>query len=92
MGAGAWAVTAFLPLPALTLTDPANGADLACLYLGLGNALLAAEFHRFWGPPRSVGAWRVRTSAATATILADAALFVEFGYAAGVRTTLGAPS
>ena len=83
---GVWAVGAFLPLPALALTDPARSADLACLYLGISNALLATEFHRSWGLPRSVHSWRDRTLAITIAILSNAALFIVFGSVTGVQT------
>lgn len=83
---GVWGVAAVLPLPALILTDPARGAELSCLYLGLSNGLLATEFYRSWGPPGSVYSWRARTLATTIAILSNVALFIGFGLVIGVRT------
>lgn len=83
---GVWAVAAFLPLPALALTDPARSADLSCLYLGLSNALLATEFHRSWGPPSSVRSWLARTLVIAIAILGNVSLFIGFGVVTGVQT------
>ena len=88
---GVWAFAAFLPLPALALTDPARSADLSCLYLALSNALLATEFHRSWGPPGSVDLWRARTLATIIAIFSNTALFIGFGLVTGVQTNLPFP-
>lgn len=88
---GVWAFAAFLPLPALALTDPARSADLSCLYLALSNALLATEFHRSWGPPGSVDSWRARTLATIIAIFSNTALFIGFGLVTGVQTHLPFP-
>ena len=81
-----WAVAAFLPLPVLVAIDPAGSGDVACLYLGLANAWLVAEFHRSRGLPQTLAAWRSRTLAVTAAVAVNVALFVMFGLAAGVET------
>jgi hypothetical protein len=83
---GMWAVAAFLPLPILVATDPANSAVVSCLYLGVINAWLVTEFHRAWGLPGSATAWRARMLAVVTAISVNVALFVGFGLAAGVQT------
>ena len=83
---GMWAVAAFLPLPILVATDPANSADVSCLYLGVINAWLVTEFHRSWGLPGSATSWRARMLAIITAISVNVALFVGFGLAAGVQT------
>jgi len=83
---GMWAVAAFLPLPVLVATDPANSAEIACLYLGLINAWLVTEFQRAWGLPTSAAAWRGRMLSILTTVSVNVALFVGFGLAAGVQT------
>lgn len=83
---GMWAVAAFLPLPILVATDPANSADVSCLYLGVINAWLVTEFHRSWGLPGSATSWRARMLAIISAISVNVALFVGFGLAAGVQT------
>jgi hypothetical protein len=83
---GMWAVAAFLPLPVLVATDPANSADVSCLYLGVINAWLVTEFHRSWGLPGSATSWRARMLAIITAISVNVALFVGFGLAAGVQT------
>ena len=88
---GVWAVAAFLPLPALVLTDPARGADLSCFYLGLSNGLLVIEFHRSWGPPGSLDSWHARTLATAIAIFGNVALFIGFGVVTGVQTNFPFP-
>jgi hypothetical protein len=83
---GMWAVAAFLPLPILVATDPANSAVVSCLYLGVINAWLVTEFHRSWGLPASASSWRARMWAIITAISVNVALFVGFGLAAGVQT------
>jgi hypothetical protein len=83
---GTWAVAAFLPLPILVATDPANSADISCLYLGVINAWLVTEFHRSWGPPGSATSWRARMLAIITAMSVNVALFVGFGLGAGVQT------
>jgi hypothetical protein len=83
---GMWAVAAFLPLPILVATDPANSADVSCLYLGVINAWLVTEFHRSWGLPGSATSWRARMLAIITAISVNVGLFVGFGLAAGVQT------
>jgi hypothetical protein len=83
---GMWAVAAFLPLPILVATDPADSADVSCLYLGVINAWLVTEFHRSWGLPGSATSWRARMLAIITAISVNVALFVGFGLAAGVQT------
>jgi len=83
---GMWAVAAFLPLPILVATDPANSADVSCLYLGVINAWLVTEFHRSWGLPGSAALWRARMRVIITAISVNVALFVGFGLAAGVQT------
>lgn len=83
---GMWAVAAFLPLPILVATDPANSADVSCLYLGVINAWLVTEFHRAWGLPGSVASWSAMMRAIITAISVNVALFVGFGLAAGVQT------
>ncbi|MCC6822213.1 MAG: hypothetical protein V9H26_00460 [Verrucomicrobiota bacterium] len=83
---GMWAVAAFLPLPILVATDPANSADVSCLYLGVINAWLVTEFHRAWGLPGSATSWRAMMRVISTAISVNVALFVGFGLAAGVQT------
>ena len=83
---GMLALAAFLPLPILVATDPANSAEISCLYLGVINAWLVTEFHRSWGLPESPNWWRARTLAITTAVSVNVALFIGFGLAAGVRT------
>ncbi len=83
---GLWAVAAFLPLPILVATDPANSADVSCLYLGVINAWLVTEFRRSWGLPESPASWRARTLAIMTAISVNVALFITFGLAASVQT------
>ena len=81
-----WAVAAFLPLPILLATEPANSADVSCLYLGVINAWLVTEFHRSWGLPQSATSWRAMMRSILTAISFNVALFVGLGLAAGVQT------
>ena len=81
-----WAVAAFLPLPVLVAIDPARSGDVGCLYLGLANAWLVAEFHRSRGLPRTAAAWRGRMLAVAVAVAVNVSLFVTFGLTAGVET------
>ena len=81
-----WAFAAFLPLPVLVAIDPVRNADISCIYLGIINAWLVTEYHRAWGLPDSAASWRVRLLVITTAIAVNAALFVGFGFAAGVET------
>jgi hypothetical protein len=81
-----WAFAAFLPLPVLVAIDPVRSADISCIYLGVINAWLVTEYHRFWGLPDSVASWRVRLLVITIAISINVALFIGFGLAAGVQT------
>ena len=83
---GTWAVAAFLPLPILVATDPANSAEVSCLYLGVMNAWLVTEVHRSRGLPGSAASWRARMLAIITAISVNVALFVGFGLAGGVQT------
>ena len=83
---GMWAVAAFLPLPVLVALDPANSADVSCLYLGVINAWLVTEFHRSWGLPESAASWRAMMRAIIVAVSVNVALFIGFGLAAGVQT------
>ena len=83
---GKWAVAAFLPLPILAVTDPANSGVLSCLYLGVSNAWLVAELHRAWGLPESATSWRAWTGTILTAISVNVAMFIGFGLAAGVQT------
>ena len=86
-----WAFAAFLPLPALVAIDPAHSADIACIYLGVINAWLVAEYHRVWGTPGSVACWWARARALAVTIGVNVAVFVGFGVAADVQTNFPFP-
>ena len=86
-----WAFSAFLPLPVLVAIDPVRSADISCIYLGIINAWLVAEYHRAWGVPDSAASWRVRLLAITTAISVNVALFVGFGLAAGVQTNFPFP-
>lgn len=83
---GIWAVSAFLPLPILVATDPANSAEISCLYLGVINAWLVTEFYRAWGIPGSATSWRAMIRAIVIAILVNVAFFIGFGLTAGVQT------
>ncbi len=83
---GTWAIAAFLPLPVLVAIDPNTSADVSCLYLGIINAWLVAEFHRVCGLPASSVGWRARMMAIVVAVSSNVALFVGFGFAAGVQT------
>jgi hypothetical protein len=86
-----WAAAAILPLPALVAIDPAKGADVACLYLGLATAWWVTELYPHDGYPDSSRAWRAKALASAIGAAAHVALFVLFGLAAGVQTHLPFP-
>jgi hypothetical protein len=87
-----WAAAALLPLPALVAPkDPSADVEIPCLYLGLASAWLACEVMRAGGWPAGRGEFRAKLAAAAGMVLADVALFVAMGLAAGVRTPLPFP-
>jgi hypothetical protein len=87
-----WAAAALLPLPALVVPkDPSADVEIACLYLGLASAWLACDVVRAGGWPATRGAFRAKLAVAAGMVLADVALFVAMGLAAGVRTPLPFP-
>ena len=87
-----WAAAALLPLPALVIpADASVDAEIPCLYLGLASAWLACEVVRAGGWPAGRGEFRGKLAVAAGMVLADVALFVAMGLAAGVRTPLPFP-
>ena len=80
-----------LPLPLVAAGDPANGADLGCLYLALASAWLAVEFVRGGGPPASLGAWRATLLVIALAVAANTAVFVAMGLVAAVKSNLPLP-
>jgi hypothetical protein len=81
-----WCFAGFLPLPVLVAIDPARSADISCVYLGVINAWLVAELYRAWGLPESAASWCARMVATIIAISVNVALFIGFGFAAGVET------
>jgi hypothetical protein len=87
-----WAAAALLPLPALVVPkDPSADVEIPCIYLGLASAWLTCEVVRAGGWPAGREAFRSKLATAAGMVLADVALFVAMGLAAGVRTPLPFP-
>lgn len=78
-----WAIAAFLPLPVLVTS---TNADVSCLYLGIMNAWLVAEFHRTCGLPITVSSWHIRALTTCLAVFANALLFIAFGLSGDVVT------
>jgi hypothetical protein len=85
------AAAALLPVPVFAVVDPSGSADIACAYLGLASAWVAAEVFRAGGLPGSRAAWAAKTAAVAAAVGVNLAVFVVMGLAAGVRTALPFP-
>jgi len=73
-----WIASAMLPLPALLAADPAPDSNLACVYLGLSCAWLAARFFDRPGATQSRSAWCATLLANAVAVGANVAVFILF--------------
>jgi hypothetical protein len=87
----AWAGAALLPVPAVAVTNPVNGTDVGCLYLGVSCAWLATEIFRRGGLPVTAREWRTKVCAVWIAVVPVVALFVMMGYAAGAQSRIPFP-
>ena len=85
------AAAGMLPVLVFAAADPSDAAGIACAYLGLASAWLAAEVFRAGGTPASRAAWRAKTAAVALAVAANVGVFLAMGIAAGVRTALPFP-
>jgi hypothetical protein len=82
-----WAATALLPLPALLIGDAGPDVNLACVYLGLSCAWLAARFFERAGATESRRAWCATLVANSLAVGMNVALFVALAKLVGAKST-----
>jgi hypothetical protein len=82
-----WIGSGLLPLPALLVAEPAPDANLACVYLGLACAWLAARFFDRPGATRSRSAWCATLLANSVAVSSNVTLFIVLGMLVDAKST-----
>jgi hypothetical protein len=86
-----WTLAALLPLPILLAGDPANNAELSCLYLGIGCGWLTTEIYRAGALPVTIQQWRIKMLAIAVALATNVSAFMLLGLAVGVQSSFPFP-